>query len=158
MSVFDYSVRAIDGSTFALNEYAGKVLLIVNTALDCGFAPQYNELEVLNRKYHDQGFEVLDFPCNQFAGQSPLEDAENATACQLRYATTFPVFAKVEVNGEGSDPLFKYLKDAQKGFLVSTIKWNFTKFLVDREGQVVARFGPKETPLSFEDEIIKVLA
>ena len=157
MNLYDISVRDVNGKLVSLKEYEGKTLLIVNTALDCGFAPQYTELELLYRKYKDQGFVILDFPCNQFANQSPLEDVENAHACQLRYETSFPIFAKVKVNGEDADPLYVYLKQKKSGLLGSVIKWNFTKFLINNKGEVLERYSPNTTPLSFEDDIKKTL-
>lgn len=158
MSVYEYTVKDVNGHDVSLEKYKGDVLLIVNTALDCGFARQYEELELIYREYHDQGFEILDFPCNQFANQSPLEDVENAKACKVRYQTTFETFGKITVNGDDTDPLYQFLKTSKKGVLLPAIKWNFTKFLVDREGNVIERFGPNQRPTSFEDEIKAALA
>ncbi|MGI6218124.1 MAG: glutathione peroxidase [Coriobacteriales bacterium] len=165
MGIYDYKVKAQDGSTVSLGDYSGKVLLIVNTATQCGFTPQYDDLEALYSKYRDKGFEILDFPCNQFGGQAPGSDEEIHSFCTLKFGTEFPQFSKIEVNGPGEDPLYTYLKEQQpfKGFGEgrmaeamgkvsaqldpdwannSKIKWNFTKFLVDRKGNVVERFEP----------------
>lgn len=165
MGVYDYTVTNRDGSTTSLADFKGKVLLIVNTATGCGFTPQYDELERLYAEYRDKGFEILDFPCNQFLGQAPGNDDEIHQFCTMKFGTEFPQFKKIDVNGENADPLFTYLKSQQgfKGLGDSEvaqkmptyiaqvdpdwesnddIKWNFTKFLVDREGNVVARFEP----------------
>lgn len=138
-------------------EFKGKVLLIVNTATGCGFTPQYKGLEELYRKYKERGFEVLDFPCNQFGHQAPGTDAEIGEFCTLKYDTTFPRFRKIEVNGENASPLYKWLKAQKGGFLGSRIKWNFTKFLVDRSGRVVARFAPTTPPSKIESAISKYI-
>lgn len=165
-SIYDYEVMAIGNKCVKLEEYRGKVLLIVNTASRCGFTPQYAELEALYKRFADRGFEILDFPCNQFANQSPEDDQERVEFCQINYGTTFPQFKKIEVNGPNELPLYTFLK-SKKGFAgfdpnhrltpileqrlsdadpdyasKSDIKWNFTKFLVDRSGNVVARFEP----------------
>ena len=157
MNVYEFDVFNIDGTQTSLREFEGEVLLIVNTALDCGFAPQYSGLEHLYQKYRDQGFSVLDFPCNQFANQSPLSDVDNLHTCQLKYKTTFPMFAKVKVNGEDAIPLYKFLRKEGTGFLGSKIKWNFTKFLVDRNGHVVKRYGPRVLPSMIEEDIVSYL-
>jgi len=133
------------------------VLLIVNTATGCGFTPQYEGLEMLYKKYKDKGFEILDFPCNQFANQAPGTDAEIVSFCQLKYNVSFKQFSKIEVNGENESPLYTYLKSEKKGFLGNNIKWNFTKFLVNKEGQVVERYAPTTTPEAIEDRIIELL-
>ena len=130
--IYDISVKDNKGNDVSLSEYKGKVLLIVNTATGCGFTPQYEGLEALYEKYRDRGFEILDFPCNQFAGQAPGSDEEIHSFCTLKYNTQFRRFAKVKVNGDEEDPLYTYLKSQQKGLFGSKIKWNFTKFLVDR--------------------------
>ena len=135
MGLYDITVLDRSGNPVSLKEYAGKVLLIVNTATHCGHTPQYNGLEALYKKYHDQGFEILDFPCNQFAGQAPGTNEEIQQFCTLNFGTTFPRFAKIKVNGKDASPLFRYLKQEKKGPLGGTIKWNFTKFLIDREGK-----------------------
>jgi glutathione peroxidase len=152
MKVTDLTVRAADGSDVALSDYAGQVLLIVNTASKCGFTPQYTGLEELHRRFGARGFEVLAFPCNQFGAQEPGDAAEIANFCSLTYDVTFPVFAKVDVNGDDAAPIFKHLKKAQKGVLgTEAIKWNFTKFLVNRDGEVVERYAPTTKP----EDIVK---
>lgn len=158
-SLYDFTAKAADGNTLPLADYRGKVLLIVNTASKCGFTPQYEGLEELYRNYHDQGFEILAFPCNQFGEQEPGDAAEIANFCALSYDVTFPVLAKVDVNGKQEDPIWAYLKKQQTGLLgFSGIKWNFTKFLVDREGNIVARHAPTTKPYQLEDEIKALLA
>ncbi|OYY65571.1 glutathione peroxidase [Sphingomonas sp. 28-62-11] len=158
-AITDFKVKGADGKPVDLSIYAGKVLLIVNTASKCGFTPQYKGLEALHRKYADQGFEVLGFPCNQFGSQEPGDAEEIATFCTINYDVTFPVFAKIEVNGSGADPLFDRLKDAAPGLMGSRgIKWNFTKFLVDRTGERVKRYGPQTTPAEIEKDIETLLA
>jgi len=152
--IFDIAVRTIDGRDITLSEYRGKVLLIVNTASKCGFTPQYAGLEQLYKRYKDQGFVVLGFPCNQFAGQEPGSEAEIASFCSLNYGVTFPMFAKIDVNGPNRHPLYRHLISRKPGLLGSgSIKWNFTKFLVDREGRVVKRFGPAVKPEKIEADI-----
>ncbi|WP_375250029.1 glutathione peroxidase [Sphingomonas sp.] len=146
-AITDFTVTAADGSPAALERYRGKVLLIVNTASKCGFTPQYKGLEELHRRYAERGFEVLGFPCNQFGAQEPGDAAEIANFCSLTYDVTFPVFAKIDVNGDAADPLFQRLKSDAPGVLGSkAIKWNFTKFLVDRDGRVVRRYAPTTKP------------
>lgn len=157
MSIYDYVVKDKDGKEISLQEYRGKVLLIVNTATGCGFTPQFEGLQDLYEKYQEKGFEILDFPCNQFGNQAPGSDEEITDFCNSRYGITFKQFAKIEVNGEQEAPLFTFLKSKQKGVMGSKIKWNFTKFLVDREGNVVGRFAPTKTPEEFEKEIAKLL-
>lgn len=157
MNIYDYTVKNANGQEVSLREYEGQVLLIVNTATGCGFTPQYEGLENLYQKYHNSGFEILDFPCNQFGNQAPGTESEIQQFCSLKYNTTFPLFAKIEVNGKNEEPLYTYLKSQQKGTLGSKIKWNFTKFLVDRNGNVVARFAPTTTPEKLEEEIVKLL-
>ncbi len=157
-AITDYEVRAADGGPASLDTWRGKVLLIVNTASKCGFTPQYEGLEQLHRDYGDRGFEVLAFPCNQFGGQEPGDAAEIANFCTLTYDVTFPVFAKIDVNGTGADPLFERLKTDAPGVLGSkAIKWNFTKFLVDRSGNVVRRYAPTTKPEDIEADIEKLL-
>lgn len=153
MNIYDYQVKDAKGNMVSMKNYQGKVLLIVNTATGCGFTPQYEGLQNLYDKYHDQGFEILDFPCNQFANQAPGTEEEIKSFCQTRYKTTFPLFAKINVNGEKEEPLYKFLKAQQKGMLGSRIKWNFTKFLIDRNGNVVERFAPTETPEKIDEKI-----
>ncbi len=157
MSIYDYTVKDAQGNDIPLKDYKDKVLLIVNTATGCGFTPQYNGLQKLYEKYQDKGFLILDFPCNQFANQAPGTEEEIHEFCQLRYNITFPQFAKIEVNGSNEVPLYGYLKKQQGGLVNSRIKWNFTKFLVNRKGEVVKRFGSTKTPEAMETEIKKLL-
>ena len=157
-AITEMSVKAADGSVGDLSAYAGKVLLIVNTASKCGFTPQYEGLEALHCKYADRGFEVLGFPCNQFGGQEPGDAAEIANFCSLTYDVTFPVFAKIEVNGDKADPLFERLKSDAPGLLgLKSIKWNFTKFLIDRSGKTVSRYAPTTKPEDIEADIEALL-
>ncbi len=179
MSIYDYTVKARKGATLNMNDLRGKVLLIVNTATGCGFTPQYEALENLYEKYHDQGFEILDFPCNQFGHQAPGDESEIHEFCTAKYKTQFDQLAKIDVNGEGEEPLFTFLKQAKPDEKVEgmknkaamamiakisttckkpgDIKWNFTKFLVDREGNVVKRFDPTSDPASFEADIAALI-
>lgn len=146
-SVHAFSAKRLSGKEENLSSYKGKTLLIVNVASKCGFTPQYEGLQALYETYKDKGFEVLAFPCNQFGAQEPGDEKEIASFCSLTYGVSFPMFAKVDVNGEGAHPLYKFLKKEKKGLAGSeAIKWNFTKFLVDADGAVVARFGPQDTP------------
>jgi glutathione peroxidase len=154
LSLYDFTAETLDGKPAPLADYRGTVLLIVNTASRCGFTPQYAGLESLYRKYRDRGFAVLGFPCNQFGAQEPGDAAEIASFCSLTYDVSFSMMAKIDVNGPGAHPLYAFLKHEQKGLLGSeAIKWNFTKFLVDREGRVVRRFAPADTPASLETAI-----
>lgn len=168
--IYDLKVKDIHGNEVSLSDYKGKVLLIVNTATGCGFTPQYEGLQKLYEKYKDQGFEILDFPCNQFFEQAPGENAEIAEFCKVKYGTSFKTFGKIEVNGENAHELYKFLKReapsaeedeasrglydklSGKGFTTTgdDIKWNFTKFLIDREGKVIGRFAPTTTPERLE--------
>ncbi|MBL9066353.1 MAG: glutathione peroxidase [Sphingopyxis sp.] len=157
MSLYDFSAPLPGGASQSMADYRGKVLLIVNTASKCGFTPQYEGLEELYRDYKDRGFEVLAFPCNQFGAQEPGDAAEIANFCSLTYDVSFPVMAKIEVNGDGADPIFKHLKKEQTGLLGSAIKWNFTKFLVDRDGKVVSRHAPTTKPEQLRKEIEELL-
>jgi glutathione peroxidase len=157
MGIYDYTVTDNRGNAVSLAAFAGKVLLIVNTATECGFTPQYEGLQRLYDAYHGKGFEILDFPCNQFGGQAPGTDEEIARFCTVKYHTTFPRFARIDVNGSSASPLYKYLKSRQKGVLTPNIKWNFTKFLIDRNGNVSARFAPAEKPETLAKEIEKML-
>ena len=157
MNLYDFTVLDIDKKPVSLSEYKGKVVLIVNTATRCGFTPQFEGLEKLYSDYKDQGLVILGFPCNQFAHQAPESDSEIASFCSLHYDVKFPQFAKIEVNGDKADPLYNWLKSEQKGTFGNAIKWNFTKFLVDREGNAVGRFAPTVTPSKLEDEIKKYL-
>jgi glutathione peroxidase len=158
MSVYDFTVKTIRGEEQSLADYRGKVLLIVNTASKCGFTPQYKELQELYEQYRDRGFVVLGFPCNQFGHQEPGTEEEIEQFCQVNYGVTFPMFAKVDVNGENAHPLFQYLKEKAPGvFGTKAIKWNFTKFLVDRNGNVVARFASQTKPSELKNEIEELL-
>lgn len=159
-ALYQIEVETIDGHKQRLGEYAGKALLIVNTASQCGFTPQYAELEALWRAYRERGLVVLGFPCNQFGAQEPGDAAEIARFCQLRYDVSFPMFAKIEVNGNGAHALFRHLKAAQPGLLgTEAVKWNFTKFLVDPSGDVIARHAPNVSPMStkLKREIERIL-
>ena len=157
-SVYDFSARAIDGADVSLDRFRGQALLIVNTASKCGFTGQYDGLEKLHRTFADRPFEVLGFPCNQFGGQEPGRASEIAAFCSLTYDVDFPLFDKVEVNGPNRHPLYAWLTEQKRGFLGSkAIKWNFTKFLIDREGQVVARYAPQTEPKAIEADIEKLL-
>jgi glutathione peroxidase len=157
-SIYDFSVDDIHGKPVKLDKYQDKVMLIVNTASECGFTPQYKGLEALYEKYHGKGLEVLGFPCNQFGAQEPGTEEEIAQFCEVNYGVTFPLFAKVDVNGTNAAPVYKYLKSEKPGLLGSeAIKWNFTKFLVDRKGRVVARYAPNDTPESMAGDIEKTL-
>ncbi len=156
--VYQFSGKTIKGQELPLSEYKGKVLLVVNTASKCGFTPQFKGLEEMYEKYQAQGLEILGFPCNQFMKQDPGSNQEIAEFCQLNYGVSFPMFEKVDVNGDNTHPLFKYLKAKAPGLLGSqAIKWNFTKFLVDKSGKVVARYAPKDTPEQIESEVKKLL-
>lgn len=157
MSVYDFTVKDQKGNPVSLKDYEGKVLLIVNTATGCGFTPQYEGLEKLYEKYKDKGFVILDFPCNQFFHQAPGSDEEINQFCSLRYNTQFPRFKKVDVKGDNAEPLFTYLCSQNEKGKYKKVKWNFTKFLVDRSGNVVARFEPTEKPEKFEEDIVKEL-
>ena len=179
MSIYDYTVKARKGQTLDMNTMKGKVMLIVNTATGCGFTPQYEALEALYEKYHDQGFEILDFPCNQFGHQAPGDETEIHEFCTAKYKTQFDQLAKIDVNGETEEPLYSFLKQAQPDEKIEgmknkmamaaiakisktcvkpeDIKWNFTKFLADREGNVVKRYAPTSNPMDFEADITALL-
>lgn len=157
MNIYDFKVRNAKGVEVPMTEYQGKVLLIVNTATGCGFTPQYEGLQNLYDKYKDKGLEILDFPCNQFGHQAPGTEEEIQEFCTLKYKTTFPLFAKIDVNGKNAAPLFTYLKNQKGGFLGDDIKWNFTKFLVSRDGKVVERYAPVTKPGKIENDILKLL-
>jgi glutathione peroxidase len=157
MNVYDFTATTIDGEERKLADYAGKVLLIVNTASQCGFTPQYRGLEQLYRDYRDRGLVVLGFPCNQFGRQEPGDEPQIKQFCATNYQVSFPMFAKIEVNGDAAHPLYQHLKTEAKGFLTSAIKWNFTKFLVDRQGRVAGRYAPTDKPESLEDDIERLL-
>lgn len=157
-TLYDIEATTIDGRGISLREFAGKTLLIVNVASRCGFTPQYAGLEALQRKFADRGFCVLGFPCNQFGAQEPGAESEIAAFCSTSYDVTFPLFAKIEVNGPSAHPLYRLLKRQAPGLLGSeAIKWNFTKFLVDREGRVVRRYAPTDTPKAIEHDIEALL-
>jgi glutathione peroxidase len=157
-SIYDFNAKTIDGAERKLDAYRGKTMLIVNVASKCGFTPQYEGLEALYRKFEGQGLVVLGFPCDQFGHQEPGDEAEIKNFCSLNYDVSFPMFAKIDVNGTGTHPLYKYLKHEAKGLLGSeAIKWNFTKFLVDKDGNVVKRYAPADTPQSIEKEVAAAL-
>ena len=157
-TIYDFTVKNIDGIEVALSDFKGKVLLVVNTASKCGFTKQYAGLEELFKQYRDQGLVVLGFPCNQFKSQEPGDEAEIKSFCSLNYNVDFPMFAKIDVNGENTAPLFKFLKSEGKGILGSeAIKWNFTKFLVDKNGEVVKRYAPLTEPAALTEDIKKLL-
>ncbi len=157
MNIYDFNVKDAEGNMVELAQYKGKTLLIVNTATGCGFTPQYEGLQDLYEKYQEQGFEILDFPCNQFGNQAPGTEEEIEDFCQSRYGVTFKMFAKVCVNGEQEEPLYTYLKSEKTGIMGSKIKWNFTKFLVDKEGNVVERFAPTITPEKIDEKVKELL-
>ena len=158
MNIYDCGIKTMDGQDKLLGDYKGKVLLIVNTASKCGFTPQYQGLEDLYRRYKDRGFVVLAFPCNQFGHQEPGSESEIQQFCTTRYDVSFPVFAKIEVNGANAHPFYRYLKDEKPGVLgTKAIKWNFTKFLVDRSGHVVRRYAPADKPESLIGDIEQLL-
>ena len=157
MSIYDYDVKGSNGNTVSLKDYKGKVLLIINTATGCGFTPQYEGLQDLYEKYKEQGFEILDFPCNQFANQAPGTEEEIQSFCQSRYGVTFSMFAKVDVNGKKEEPIFGFLKSQQKGILGQNVKWNFTKFLVDKKGNVLERFAPTTTAEKIDAKVADIL-
>lgn len=155
--IYDIIVKDNNGDDISLEKYKGKVLLIVNTATECGFTPQYDALQNLYERYKDRGFEILDFPCNQFGGQAPGTNEEIANFCTARFGTTFDRFDKIDVNGENEDPLYTFLKKEEGGILGGKIKWNFTKFLIDRDGNVVKRFAPTTKPEKIEKDIERLL-
>src|SRR5215208_2946125 len=157
-NVYDFEAEAINGHTMRLDAYRGNVLLIVNVASQCGFTPQYAGLEALYRKYCERGFMVLGFPCDQFGRQEPGDEAEIRDFCRLTYDVTFPLFAKIAVNGAAAHPVYVYLKAARRGFLgTKGIKWNFTKFMVGRDGKVVRRFGPMVKTGRIEKDLLRIL-
>ncbi|GAE84189.1 glutathione peroxidase [Bacteroides reticulotermitis JCM 10512] len=156
-TIFDFTALSNKGKEINFDEFKGHVLLIVNTASKCGFTPQYKALEELYKKYKDQGLVILGFPCDQFGHQEPGSDEEIASFCEVNFGVTFPLMAKVEVNGDKASPIFKYLKKSTSGFLGSSIKWNFTKFLISKDGQTIKRFSPVTKPMSLESSIINFL-
>jgi glutathione peroxidase len=154
VNIYDFKAKTIDGREVSLADYRGKVLLIVNVASKCGFTPQYKGLENLYERFHQNGFEVLGFPCNQFGKQEPGSDTDIQGFCDLQYGVRFPLFSKIEVNGPGTHPLYEFLKKSKRGFLgTSRIKWNFTKFLIDRHGNPIRRFSPQTTPAALEKDV-----
>ena len=157
MGFYEYSAKSITGDEISMQSYEGKVVLIVNTASKCGFTKQYAGLEDLYEEYRQRGLEILGFPCNQFAGQDPGTNAEIEEFCRIKFGVSFTMFEKIKVNGKEAHPLYQFLKGEQKGMLGARIKWNFTKFLVDREGKVVSRFAPQVTPEKLRNEIEKLL-
>ncbi|MEW5552355.1 glutathione peroxidase [Peribacillus frigoritolerans] len=158
MSIYEFEVTKINGETISLEEYKGKVMIIVNTASKCGFSPQYDDLQSLYVQYKEDGVVVLGFPCNQFLNQEPGDDLEIDSYCKLNHGVTFPMFAKVNVKGKEAHPLFSYLTENAPGVMGSkSIKWNFTKFLIDRNGNIVSRFAPKTKPLEMEEDIKKLI-
>ena len=158
-SVYDFTANTIDGQSTKLDAYKGKTLLIVNVASKCGFTPQYKGLEALYKKYKDKGLVILGFPCDQFGHQEPGDEKEIQEFCSLTYDVDFPMFAKIKVNGDDAHPLYKFLKNEEKGILGTTaIKWNFTKFLVDKTGKVLKRYGSMDTPESIDKDIAPLLA
>ena len=157
-SIYDYKVKDIDGNEVAMSEFKDKVLMIVNVASKCGFTPQYEGLQKLYDAYKDQGLVVLGFPCNQFGAQEQGGEAEIKDFCETNFSISFPMFAKIEVNGDNAEPLFLFLQNAKKGFMdTGPIKWNFSKFVVDKEGNVVGRYGSLDDPAALEDDIKKLL-
>jgi glutathione peroxidase len=158
MTVYDFNARAIDGRDVSLSDYNGKVLLIVNVASRCGFTPQYRGLEDLYERFQKNGFEVLGFPCNQFGSQEPGSESDIRSFCDLQSGVRFPLFSKIDVNGTGTHPLYEFLKKTRPGFLgTKRIKWNFTKFLVDRQGRPIKRYSPQTAPAAIEKDIQQAL-
>ena len=158
MTVYDFSAKTITGEEKSLKDYKGKALLIVNVASKCGFTPQYKGLQDVYDKYKDQGLEILGFPCNQFGGQEPGTEADITSFCELNYGVNFPMFAKVDVKGDKAHPLYTYMTEQAPGLLgMKAVKWNFTKFLIGKDGKVVGRFAPQTKPVDLEVEIEKVL-
>ena len=158
-SIYDFEINALDGGTQKLSDYRNQVLLIVNTASKCGFTPQYQGLEELHRRYANDGLAILGFPCNQFGRQEPGDAVQIRKFCETRYSVSFPLFAKIDVNGPQAHPLFEYLKERRPGMLGSrAVKWNFTKFLVSRSGEVLKRYGSRTKPEELESQIQKTLA
>ena len=157
MNIYDFQVKDAKGNVVNFSEYKGKTLLVVNTATGCGFTPQYKGLQHLYEKYQSKGLEILDFPCNQFGKQAPGTEEEIHQFCEINYKTTFRLFSKIDVNGKNELPLYTYLKGQKGGFLNKRIKWNFTKFLINKKGEVIERFGPMETPEAIEEKIARIL-
>jgi len=158
MNIYDFEVETIKGETKTLKEFAGNVIVIVNTASKCGFTPQYKDLQSIYEEYKEEGVTVLGFPCNQFMGQEPGKEEEIQQFCEMNYGVTFPLFSKVDVNGKNASPLFQYLSEKAPGALgIKAIKWNFTKFLIDRSGNVVKRYAPNTSPNEMKEDIRKLL-
>lgn len=155
---YSFKAKSLQGKELGMDVYKGKAILVVNTASKCGFTSQFDGLEKLYQKYKDRGFIILGFPCNQFAGQEPGDEKSIAEGCVINYGVTFPMFSKIDVNGDNAHPIFKYLKKELKDFLGGRIKWNFTKFLIDKNGKPVKRFSPKTTPAKIDDYLVKFLA
>jgi len=158
MKLYDLMVKDAKGNDVNMSEYKGKVLLVVNTATGCGFTPQYSGLQELYDKYKSQGFEILDFPCNQFANQAPGSNEEIGSFCTGRFGITFRQFDKIEVNGQNESPLYSLLKSQKGGIVGTNVKWNFTKFLINKKGEVISRFAPVKSPKAIEKHIVKLLA
>lgn len=157
MSFYDYKINDIDGREVDFNEYKGKVVVVVNTASKCGFTPQFKDLEELYGRYKDQGLEILGFPCNQFLNQDPAAEEEIKSFCLLNYGVSFRMFEKIKVNGKDTHPLYKYLKEQKGGVLSKEVKWNFTKFIIDKNGNVVDRIAPNTSPLDMDERIKELL-
>lgn len=157
MNFYDFKANDINGKEVSMNNYKGKIVLVVNTASKCGFTPQLKDLEDLYKEYKDSGVEILGFPCNQFLNQEPGDNNEVKNFCQINYGVTFNMFEKIDVNGSNAHPIYKYLKDQEKGILTKDIKWNFTKFLIDRNGNVIKRYSPTTSPLKIKEDIEKIL-
>lgn len=157
MGFYDFSAVKMDGTEISMRDFAGKVIIVVNTASKCGFTPQFKELEELYETYKEQGLEILGFPCNQFANQDSGTNAEIEEFCQMNYGVKFTMFQKIEVNGEKAHPLYRFLKKEAKGTIGEAIKWNFTKFLINRQGEVIERFAPATNPLKMKDAIEELL-
>ncbi len=156
--IYNFKVKDSKGGIVSLSDYRGKLMLIVNTATGCGFTPQYKGLQKLYSGYRDKGLEILDFPCNQFGNQAPGSDQEITDFCVGRFAVDFKIFSKIDVNGSSEEPLFRYLKREKPGLMGGAIKWNFTKFLVDRDGRVIKRYAPMVTPEKIESDIVSLLS
>lgn len=158
MRFYDFTATLMDGTEVKMDAYKGKVVLVVNTATKCGLAPQFDELEALHQKYGDKGLVILGFPCNQFANQESGSNDQIQNVCRLDFGVTFPLFEKVDVNGDNAHPMYTFLRKQTKGLFSDKIKWNFTKFLIDKEGNIVKRYAPTVKPMSFEQELISLMA
>jgi len=155
--IYDFTIKQSNGKLIDFNDYKGKTILIVNTATKCGLAPQFKELEKLNQSHKDSGLEIIGFPCDQFLNQEPVNNEEMANTCEINFGVTFPLTEKIDVNGANTHPIFKYLKEQKGGFISNKIKWNFTKFLINKEGKVIKRFSPTTSPSKIEKTIIPIL-